>query len=297
LIHQGVLRYARYRYLWISLALIVISSVVFASQGGTVFARGDTWQGYTLGTIAALLIVWLALLGIRKRRYRSQWGTVQGWTSAHVYLGVAVVGIATLHCSGSFHANIHTYAYLLMCAVVGSGIVGLVFYASLPRQQAANRSGAARSDLFAQLFDLDKEIGDLAKRCDPEVASAVRSSIERTRVGGGAIVQLFGVDRSMFESPGARSARGTSNLVRNRDQRAVIACLADRVPRSYRESEAAAAQILMIAMARRQSVLRRIRRDVQLQSWLRVWLYVHVPLTLATIAALLVHILSTFIYF
>ena len=31
--------------------------------------NGGTWLGYTLGTIGALLIVWLMLFGIRKRRY------------------------------------------------------------------------------------------------------------------------------------------------------------------------------------------------------------------------------------
>jgi hypothetical protein len=43
-------------------------------------------------------------------------------------------------------------------------------------------------------------------------------------------------------------------------------------------------------------VLRRIRRDIQLQGWLKAWLYVHVPLTFATIVALLVHILTSFLY-
>ena len=31
--------------------------------------NGGTWLGYTLGTIGALLILWLMLFGVRKRRY------------------------------------------------------------------------------------------------------------------------------------------------------------------------------------------------------------------------------------
>jgi hypothetical protein len=69
------------------------------------------------------------------------------------------------------------------------------------------------------------------------------------------------------------------------------------VTRTYKESEASAVQQLLVVLARRQSVLRRLRRDVQLQAWLRIWLYVHVPLTLAAIAAVVVHILVTFLYF
>ena len=53
-------------------------------------ANGGTVLGYTLGTIAALLIVLLAWFGIRKRRYASTLGSVQGWLSAHVYLGATL---------------------------------------------------------------------------------------------------------------------------------------------------------------------------------------------------------------
>ena len=85
------------RYLWWSLALIAVTLGLYATQRGTHPPRGNTWQGYTLGTVAALLVVWLALLGIRKRRYASGLGSVQGWTSAHIYLGLTVIVVATLH--------------------------------------------------------------------------------------------------------------------------------------------------------------------------------------------------------
>jgi len=48
--------------------------------------------------------------------------------------------------------------------------------------------------------------------------------------------------------------------------------------------------------SRRQAVLRRIRRDIQMQGWLRIWLYGHVPLTFAALVGLIVHILTTFLY-
>ena len=55
-------------------------------------------------------------------------------------------------------------------------------------------------------------------------------------------------------------------------------------------------QALVAVLCRRQAVLRRIRRDVRLQGWLRLWLHVHVPLTFALLAALIGHILTTFMY-
>ncbi len=297
MISAGVLSYRRFRYLWAALALTAISLILYVTQSHGRAARGDTWQGYTLGSIAALLVLWLAILGIRKRRYSSTLGSVQGWTSAHIYLGLAVVVIATMHCAFDLHANIHTYAYLLMCGVVASGVLGVGLYSSLPRQQSVNRGGVTRKELFAALVDLDAQITALADNCEPEIAAAVKSSIDRTHVGGGVAAQLFGLDRSLFESPDIKASDRHSNLVRNVDQRPVLACVAARIAQTYRASGTAAMQSLVVALARRQTLLRRIRRDIQLQGWLRIWLYVHVPLTLATIAALLVHIVSTFLYF
>jgi hypothetical protein len=294
--HQGVLRYAGARYLWWSLALIATALALYATQRGAHPPRGDTWQGYTLGTLAALLVVWLALLGIRKRRYASGLGSVQGWTSAHIYLGLAVIVLATLHCAGQFHWNVHTAAYLLMVAVVLSGVVGVLGYLNYPRQLSVNREGGSRAQLFAELFDLDRLGRELGQKCDPLIAAAVKSSIERTTIGGGVMAQLFAIDRSWFDSGLAEAQTGKPGLAGNADQRAVIDYVASRVPRADKRAEAGNLQALVLLLCRRQTVLRRIRRDIQLQGWLKIWLYIHVPLTFAALAALIVHILTSFLY-
>ena len=85
-------------------------------------------------------------------------------------------------------------------------------------------------------------------------------------------------------------------LARNADQQAVIALVADRIPRADKAEETARLQQLLQLLCRRQVILRRIRRDIRLQGWLKLWLYVHVPLTAALLVALGVHIASTFLY-
>jgi len=63
-------------------------------------------------------------LRIRKRSFRSTIGTAIGWLSAHVYLGLAALLIATLHSGMHFGRNVHTVAYVLMCLVTLSGCWG-----------------------------------------------------------------------------------------------------------------------------------------------------------------------------
>jgi hypothetical protein len=293
LIHSNLLQYRGARYLWWALALVVIGTALFMSQGDKPHS-GDTWQGYVLGSGAAALILWLMMLGVRKRSYSSGAGTVQGWVSAHVYLGIALLVIATLHCAVQFGWNVHTLAYVLMCAVIGSGIFGVYSYLAHPRAIADNRSGSARSALFAELFEMDKHARALADRCDASIRVAVASSIERTAVGGGALAQLLGRDGSHYM--GGADATGVAKLVPNPDQQPVIDFVAARLPRAEKGSEAAVLQELVVALCRRQLVLRRIRRDIRLSAVVRVWLYVHVPLSVALVGAVVVHVLVTFIY-
>lgn len=289
MIHRNLLLYRGARYLWWSLALMVGSVILYFTQGDTQPPNGGTWQGYVLGTIGALLIVWLTLLGVRKRRYSSTLGTVQGWTSAHVYLGSSLLVVATLHAGLQIGWNLHTLAYVLMCIVVVSGLFGLYTYMSHPQLISKNREGGARAELFAELFELDRNARGIASKCAPDIAIAVDSSIERTTLGGGIYSQLFSRDDSFF-IPGA------GKPVPNIDQQQVVDFVGQRLPRAAKGAEAASLQQLIVLLCRRQAVLRRIRRDVRLYGWLKIWLYFHVPVTIALLLALVLHILVTFFY-
>lgn len=290
MIHQGILRYSGGRYLWWAIALVVGSALLYATHGAGTQPSGDTWQGYVLGTVAAALVVWLACLGVRKRRYASTAGTVEGWTSAHVYLGTALLVVATLHSAAQLGWNVHTLSYVLLWLVVLSGIVGIQSYVMLPRLLARNRESGARAQMFAELLELDREARSLTARCTPAVAAAISSGVERTVIGGGVLTQLLGRDHSSFISG------DSGTLATNFDQQPLVNYVAARIPRVEKTAEAATLHEAVVVLCRRQAVLRRIRRDVKLQGWLGAWLYVHVPLTIALLVVLVIHVLTTFIY-
>ena len=297
MIHHDVLHHRGGAYLWIAVALMVGSVALYLTQSSSDPPNGGTWQGYVLGSVGALLIVWLALLGVRKRGYRSSLGSVRGWTSGHVYLGSAVLVIATLHTAGQFAWNVHTLAYVLMCVVIFSGFYGVYAYLAHPRSVRGNRRGRSREQLFAELYELNDTARTLSRSCGPDVQLAVESGIERTAIGGGVWAQLLGADRSTYvrEATTGESA-GRSGPARNPDQQVVVDLVADRIPRAEKGFQAENLQTLLSLLCRRQAVLRRIRTDIQLQAWLQVWLFIHVPFTIALLGALAVHIVVTFLY-
>lgn len=279
--------------MWIAVALLIFSIVVYLTQDSDLPPNGGSWQGYTLGGIGAGLIIWLSLLGIRKRSYRSTLGTVEGWTSAHIYLGTGLVVIATLHCAFQFGFNVHTLLYVLMSMVVISGFFGLFVYLSYPRRLARVRSGRRRKEWLTELNEIDARIHKMAQQCDAQTRAVVESALDRTRLGGGIFAQLRGADRSLVLQPDEGSA---SKLVDNSDQETVIDHLTSAVPKAGKRNEALLLQELLSFFGRRRTVLGRLRQDIRLQGWLQIWLYVHVPLTVAVLAALVVHVATVFLY-
>ena len=119
---DNILILYRFRYLKWSLILISICIGLYVYDEPPIRTSGGTWLGYTLGTIGAILILWLMLFGLRKRAYKSNLGTVRGWLSAHIYLGLSLVIITTLHAAFHFAWNIHTLTYILTIIVVFSAL-------------------------------------------------------------------------------------------------------------------------------------------------------------------------------
>lgn len=116
--HEGFLRHARYRWLKIAAVICLVAIVGYVAADVEPRPNGGSWYGYTLGTIGALLIVWLSVLGIRKRAMTAGKWSLKAWTSAHVYLGLSLIVIATLHTGFQLGWNVHTLAYALMMLVI-----------------------------------------------------------------------------------------------------------------------------------------------------------------------------------
>ena len=274
--HESFLQYRRYR--WFKIALLVSILLVVAYLLIDVQPRhnGGSAYGYALGTIGVLLILWLALLGLRKRAMtRGRW-SLKAWTSAHVYLGLALVVVATLHTGFQFGWNVHTLAYALMILVVLSGVYGIAVYATLPRELGASHSDMTRPQMIDATIKLDAQLRTASQPLGHEDTEIVRPSLGDNPFASGLYRRLAG------RYPRCRTALALAEMRRR-------LALADG------ERAEALANVVGL-LERKAAALARIRHHLRIKALLEVWLYVHVPVTFALIAALAAHIVSVFFY-
>ncbi len=268
--HEGFLRHRNFRWAKIALALSLAAGLAYALVDVQPRPNGGSWLGYTLGTIGALLILWLTMLGVRKRAMtRGRW-SLKAWTSAHVYLGLSLVVIATLHAGFQLGLNVHTLAYALMMLVILSGIYGIAVYATLPDALSDSRAGMTRPQMLEDVAKLDQQLEAAAQPLSAEDAAIVRLSLSEDPFRAGLIRRLTG------RYPRCRNAAALRRL------------------RGHGADPALAKVVDLIE--RKAAALARIRQYLRIRALLEVWLYVHVPLTFATIAALAAHIVSVFFY-
>lgn len=298
--HASILNHARYRYLWVTLVLVLGSLIAYFWQQPVGPPNGGSWLGYTLGTISAILIVWLMLLGIRKRRYASNMGSLRGWTSAHIYLGTSLLLIGLLHSGFQFGWNIHTLCLFLMFAVIFSGFFGVFAYLRYPALMTQNRGNTTRDQMIEEITELDKTALQLADQVDKAVHDVVLRSVQKTKLGGNFYAQLTAKDESGAAIIKLRQAvmdykPGTVQPKKQAGGQTMV-MMVDFLSNTSNDKQAEALRRLLDIMCRRQSLATKVARDIQIAALMEIWLFVHVPLSFALLATLIAHIVSVFFY-
>jgi hypothetical protein len=190
--HESFLAHGRMRWLKVALGLSLAAILGYAFADVEPRPNGGTWYGYLLGTLGAGLIVWLSLLGVRKRAMtRGHW-SLKAWTSAHVYLGLSLVVIATLHTGFQLGWNVHTLAYVLMLLVIVSGVYGMVVYATLPQALSDNRRELTKRQMVDSLAAIDRQLEAAAQPLGRDEADLVIEALGQDTFGHGAWARLSG---------------------------------------------------------------------------------------------------------
>ncbi len=266
--HESFLRHAGFRWLKFSAGLCLLLVLVYALADFRPHAGGNTWYGYATGTLGAALIIWLTLLGIRKRAMTSGQWSLKAWTSAHVYLGLALIVIATLHTGFRFGWNIHTLAYALMMLVILSGLFGVIAYSTLPARLSQNRAEMTEPQMIEAIRAIDRQLEQAAQPLARAQSDLVIAALAQDAFGEGIVSRLTG-----------RYPR----------------CATRQAISQFRPHDPVTEKVEAL-LIRREAALVRLRRHLQIRGMLEAWLWVHVPVTAALLAALTAHVISEFYY-
>ena len=274
--HESFLRYRGFRWFKIGAILSLILIVVYLLVDVQPRHNGGSWLGYTLGTAGAAMIVWLSLLGIRKRAMtRGRW-SLKAWTSAHVYLGLALIVVGTLHTGFQFGWNVHTLAYALMMFVIISGIYGISVYAILPQGLSDSRSEMTGPQMIDAVNTLDKQLKLSAQPLSDADSAVVLGSLDQDPFGGNAWRRLSGNYAACVNRDALKHMRERQEQVTGK--------------------QAAPIEQIVVLLEKKAAALSRLRGYIQRRALLEVWLFFHIPLTFVLIAALVAHIISVFFY-
>lgn len=249
------------------LGLMIYLYQVDEPSGGR---SGSTVLGYSYGILATTAILYLLWFGLRKRSHYSRLTTLKSCLAVHVWLGVSLALIVPLHCAFQFGNNVHTFAYILMLGVIGSGMLGVKLYLTLPRTVKSHSGGGTLKSLTEEMRSRSQEIEWVAQERSDDFLKLLETVDFTFRPSI--------LDALLRRVPAEPSTKD------------VAALLAGLIEREREE----AVEVIKHAKRKRE-LLALIQEEIRGVALFRTWLYVHIPLSYALVMAVAVHIYSVLV--
>jgi cytochrome b561 len=260
----------------IFLVLLIGTSASYWYYARKEFPHGGSNFGLAYGIAGTALILLLAFFGIRKRWYRSRFGTLEQWMQSHIYLGVLVMIVLLFHTGGRFNDKIAVATLVLVAIVVASGIVGAILYVTVPRLLTEVESNLTVNEIADQLNQLARSMARIASGRSAPFQRIYDELLRQTQPGGLAGWRLI-VSRL-----GRKPQQDSGDWAR----------LIGLVPREEQEE---LRQMLVVSRQRKELLLRLIYQQ-RYKNVLEFWLYIHVPFTVVLLAFAVLHVAAVFYY-
>ncbi len=272
---------------------------------------GNSWLGYTLGTIAGLIILWLLWFGVRKRTYINNRYSLVQWLSGHVWLGTSLLILATLHCGFQFDPNMHTVFYIVMVLTVLSGMVGVYFYIKVPATISRNLAKTSSVQMHEDFDQIARDALQVARDIDPDVHELILFSVDRLFIGhrlpnrkglhelekvGASLVARRGRVMTSASTEATETKGSVGSVVPKKNSFEATRLHAFVIDLCFDRSPGEKLQKLLDLINDMVDRLTRLESDRVANRRIRIWLLFHVPLSLATVIGLFVHIISVFYY-
>lgn len=260
----------------ISFALFVALTISYYwYQQQVPLTHGGTGMGIFYGTVATSLVLVLLYFGIRKRSYKSTWGTLDGWLQAHIYLGLLSAVVMLFHSGFRFQDLVATSAGIVLIVVVVSGIWGALFYSALPRRLTRVQSNLTVDEISAQLNQTAQAMNRLTagrSTLFQRISNQIIQKLRPPRFAGWRL--LFGTSRTAEEEESYWQG------------------LLDQLP----EEERPPMRQLLVLLRQHRELHLRLRYQQRYRNLLQAWLFLHVPLSILLIVLIAVHVVAAFYF-
>lgn len=158
-------------WFWFSIVAVLslIASYFFYARAFDGHVSGGSLPGLIYGTFALLLMIFSALLGLRRRFPHWRIGRASLWLKAHLWFSFLILPLLFFH-SGFMAGGFLTIALWLLTALVFvSGILGMILQQYLPRLMTDTVSMETIYDQIPHV------LGQILYNADVKVAQAVGS--------------------------------------------------------------------------------------------------------------------------
>ncbi|HEV3456024.1 MAG TPA: hypothetical protein VHG32_05655 [Thermoanaerobaculia bacterium] len=279
----------RWRRLWLAAgAALSVFYAVQVFRGG--FQHGGSPAGIAYGTAGLAAILVLLYFGVRKRSYRSTWGTLDGWLQSHIYLGILSAFVILFHTGFRFQDRVAVAAYATLLVVVGSGFVGASLYSSVPRRLSEVESDLTPADLAAQIKQLADAMARVAgSRSAPfqQVCKGLLAeSLPGVLAGWRVLLSRSSTGLKRRAAAGAAGAGGSGSGA------APWAVYLTQVPAGEQDE----LRQLLVLSRQRGELLERLVAQQRYRNVLGAWLYLHVPLSVVLLVLVAAHLVAVFYY-
>lgn len=305
-------------YPWIVASVIVIALAVvwffFASLGQSDWPSGSSLPGLTFGVVGGLICLFEFLIWPRKKLRSWRIGKVSTWMRAHIWLGLLAVPLLVLHTGFRWGGPFSTTLMVLFLVVIASGVWGLVLQQFLPDKMLKE---VPAETIFSQI-DYVSEL--MASEASQIVRSVCNISVDSNDsenysenghmvVGAvrntGAIQGRVAMTASLMESmPDSKPLYDFFNehiygFLKNGEvakSPLQITSRAHSMFNSLRTKLPPRAHEVVVLLEDLCNQRRQMITQAQIQFWLNNWLWVHLPLSVALIVLMFVHIFVTIKY-
>ena len=259
----------------ILLAILVVSYVWYEKSEG--YTHGGSGMGLLYGLIALLLILLLLFFGVRKRWYRSTWGTLEEWLQSHIYVGLFTFVLIVAHTGFRFEDQIAVALMIVVTLVVLSGVVGAILYKTVPRMLTEVDANLPVSAISDEMNQLTRSMSRIASG-----KSGPFQKVYKTLVRESMPQPLAGWLLLVKGTPGG----GVTS--RSDDWSSLLGLVPE-------EEQPALRQLLVLSRQQKELHLRLISQQ-RYRNLLDAWLYVHLPLSLAMIILIVAHLWGVVYY-